>query len=91
VKANRTGIEKVCHDYNEPTGVDKLPLGTQNEESVIEKTQLEEMHPIEDMFSVQMNTVRTKKLKTDREDPASKIRNRSNPRTRNAYNKSTQP
>jgi len=43
------------------------------------------MRPTEDMSPVQMSTVRTKKLKTDSEDPASEIRNRSKTRTKNAH------
>jgi len=85
VKVNRTGMEKDSYDYNRPTGEDKFTLWTQNEKSGIEKTQLEEMRPTEDISPVQMSTVRTKKLKTDIEDPASEIRKRNKTRTTNAH------
>jgi hypothetical protein len=91
VKVNRSRIEKDSRDYDEPTDEDMLPLETYIEDTIIEKTQFEGMHPTEVMSPVQMSTARTKKLKTDREDPATKIRNRSKTWTRNACNKSTQP
>ena len=51
---------------------------------------MEGMHTTDDMPAMQMNTIRTKKLKTNRDETATNIRNRSKTRTRNMNNKGTQ-
>ena len=91
VKVTRTGIGKTSHDYDVSTGDGETPSGTQNEELETEETHLEGMYTTEAMPAMQMNTVRAKKLKTDRDEPATKIRNRSKTRTMNVNNKGTQP
>jgi len=90
VKVTRPWIGKTSYDYDVNTVAGETPSGTLNEELETEETQLEGMHTTEAMPAMQMNTIRTKKLKTNREESATKIRNRSKTRTRNMNNKGTQ-
>jgi len=90
MKVTRTGIVNISHGYDVTKGDGKTLSGTQNEELETEETQLEGMYATEAMPAMQMCTVRTKKLKTDRDEAATKIRNRNKTRTRNVNSKGTQ-
>lgn len=80
-----TDAERNSPDNNKPMDADKLIPGTQLGGPRTEMTPLEAMQQTDEMSQLPTNNVRTKKLKTDKEDPASKIRSKSKTRNKNAY------